>query len=73
VFDDGSCRSDVRPQHDLGAKASPSRTRSPDHEVRAPMLVDDARTVTPPPVADVGTHGSIGDVGASTSPTVIDV
>jgi hypothetical protein len=73
VFDDGSCRSDVRPQRDLGAQASPSRTRSPDHEVGAQMLVDNARMTTPSPVADVGTHGSIGDVGASSSPPVIDV
>ena len=73
MFDDGLCRSDAQPQRDLGAQASPSQMRSPDHEVGVQTLVDDARTATPPPAADVGAQGSTGDVGASTSPPVTDV
>jgi hypothetical protein len=74
----------VESQRDLGAQASPSRTRSPDHEVVTHTLDDDARTATPPaaadtrmatllPAADAGAQGSVGGVGASTSPPVIDV
>jgi hypothetical protein len=84
MLDDGLCRSVVEPQRDLGAQASPSRTRSPDLEFAAQTLADDARTTTPPPAADARTvtpppaadataQGSVGDVGASTSPLVIDV
>jgi hypothetical protein len=73
VFDNGFRRSVVEPQHDLGAQASPSRTRSPDHEVGVQTLADDARTATPPPAANTGAQGSDGNVGASTSPPVIDV
>jgi hypothetical protein len=95
VLDDGLGRSVVEPQRDLGAQASPSRTWSPDHEVAAQTLADDARTATPlpaadartttpPPAADVRTttplpaadataQGSVGDIGASTSPRVIDM
>jgi hypothetical protein len=73
VFDDGFCRSDAPSQRDLGAQVSPSHIRSPDHEVGARTVVDDARTATHPPTADAGTQGSVGDVGASTSPPVIDV
>jgi hypothetical protein len=62
------CKSDVQPQRDLGAQASPSRTRSLDHEVGAQTLVDDTRTATPPLAADTGTRDSVGDVGTSTSP-----
>jgi hypothetical protein len=46
------CRSVVEPQHELGAQASSSRTRSPDPRDAAQSLVDDARTATLPPVAD---------------------
>jgi hypothetical protein len=42
------CRSVAHPQHDLGAPASPSRTRSADPKVVGESLVDDARTATPP-------------------------
>jgi hypothetical protein len=66
-------QSDMQPQRDLGAQATPLRTRMPNHEVRAQTLVDDARMVTPPPATNAGTQGFIGDVGASTSPSVIDV
>jgi hypothetical protein len=52
VLDDGLCKSVVEPQRDLGAQASPSRTRLPDHEVAAQTLDDDTRTATPPPAAD---------------------
>jgi hypothetical protein len=48
----GLCRSVAEPQRDLGAQASPSRTRSPDPKVVAQSLVDDARTANPPPAAD---------------------
>jgi hypothetical protein len=89
------CRPVVVPQHDLGAPASPSRTRSPDPKVVGEALSDDTRTTTPPrgaaesratlpPVADsrvasppraveAGEGASIGDVGASTSPRIINV
>jgi hypothetical protein len=46
------CRSVVEPQRDLGAQALPSRTRSPDPRGATQSLVDNARTVTPPPAAD---------------------
>jgi hypothetical protein len=42
----------AEPQRNLGAQASPSRTRSPDPKVVAQSLVDDARTATPPPTTD---------------------
>jgi hypothetical protein len=45
-------RSVEEPQRDLGAQASPSRTRSPEPRGAAQLLVDDARTTTPPPAAD---------------------
>jgi hypothetical protein len=48
----GLCRSVAEPQHDLGAQASASRTRSPNPKVMAQSLVNDARTATPPPAAD---------------------
>jgi hypothetical protein len=73
MFDDTPCRSVVEPQRDLGAQALPSRTRSPDHEVGGQTLADNARTATPPPAANAGAQGSVGDFGASTSPSVIDV
>jgi hypothetical protein len=41
------CRLVAVPQHDLGAPASPSRTRSPDPKVVGESLVDNARTATP--------------------------
>jgi hypothetical protein len=46
------CRSVAEPQRDLGAQASPSRTRSPEPRGAAQSLVDDARTATPPPTAN---------------------
>jgi hypothetical protein len=36
-------------------------------------LVDDAGTTTPPPATEAEMPGYMGDVGASTSPPVIDV
>jgi hypothetical protein len=57
------CRSVVEPQHDLGAQASPSRTRSSDPKVVMDSLADDARTATPPPAA--------GESG-TTPPPVVD-
>jgi hypothetical protein len=38
----------VEPQGDLGAPASPSRTRSPETMVVGEALADDARIATPP-------------------------
>jgi hypothetical protein len=73
MFYDDFCRSDVQPQSDLGAQASPSRTRSPDHEVGVQTLVDNAGMTTPPPAADVVTRGSVDDVRATTSPPIINV
>jgi hypothetical protein len=88
-------RSVAEPQRDLGAQASPSRTRSPEPMGTAQSLVDDARTATPPPATDervatpplavdsrtvtpsrgdeAGAGGTLGDVGTSASPRVIDV
>jgi hypothetical protein len=84
----------VAPQDDLGAPASPSRTRSADLTVVGEALADDACTTTPPrgavesrvtsprvvvsrmetPPRVVEAGGaSGGDVGATTSPTIIDV
>jgi hypothetical protein len=45
------CRLIAEPQRDLGAQASPSRTRSPDPKVVVESLVDDAGTATPLPAA----------------------
>jgi hypothetical protein len=45
------CKSVVEPQRDLGAQASPSRTRSPNPKVVVESLTDDARTATSPPGA----------------------
>jgi hypothetical protein len=42
------CRSVAEPQRDLGAQASPSRTRSPDPKVVVESLTDDEWTATPP-------------------------
>jgi hypothetical protein len=42
------CRPVVVPQHDMGAQASPSRTRSPDPKVVGESLADDTQTASPP-------------------------
>jgi hypothetical protein len=84
----------VVPQDDLGAPASPSRTRSADPKVVGEALANDACTTTPPrgavesratspPVVDSRVETPLraieavgvfaGDVGATTSPRVIDV
>jgi hypothetical protein len=42
------CRPVVVQQRNLGAQASPSRTRSPDPKVVGESLVDDAQIATPP-------------------------
>jgi hypothetical protein len=90
-----TCRPAVTPQGDLGAPASPSRTRSDEPKIVGEVLADDARTATPPRgadesratsppvanawvetpprVANAGGTTSTGDVGATTSPTIIDV
>jgi hypothetical protein len=52
VLDGSLCRLVAEPQRDLGAQASPSRTRWPDHGVAAQTLADDARTAAPPSAAD---------------------
>jgi hypothetical protein len=78
----------------LIAPSSPSRMRSPEPQVVAAALADDAHTATPPrgavegratspPVADTRVDtplhaadamgASAGDVGATASPTIIDV
>jgi hypothetical protein len=89
------CRPVAVPQGNLGAPASPSRTRSAEPKVMGEALADDARTATlprgavesratsppvansrvetPPRVVDAGGVTSAGDVGAMTSPTIIDV
>jgi hypothetical protein len=69
------CRSDVDPQRDLGAQASPSRTRSPDPKVVAQSLVDDERMVTPPPAADERrmTPPPVTDSRTATPPHADDV
>jgi hypothetical protein len=54
------CRSVAEPQRDLGAQASPSRTRSLDHGVAAQSLVDDVRTVTPPSTTDARGDSAVG-------------
>jgi hypothetical protein len=41
-------RSVPKPQCDLGAQASPSRTRSPDPKVMVELLADNTGTATPP-------------------------
>jgi hypothetical protein len=43
------CTSVVEPQRDLGAQASPSRTRSSDPKVVLDSLANDAGMATPPP------------------------
>jgi hypothetical protein len=87
------CRPVTRPQGGLGARPSPSCTRSPEPRVVGEELADDARTATPPRgevesrmtsppvaatrvetpprVADAGGASDV-DVGATTSPTIID-
>jgi hypothetical protein len=89
------CRSVAEPQQELGALASPSRTRSADPKVVGESLVDDERTATPPQgvadsratsplVADTrmaspphtveaGEVATVGDVGATVSPRIINV
>jgi hypothetical protein len=75
-----TCRSAVAPQGDLGAPASPSRTRSDEPKVVGEMLADDVHTATPPrgvvesratslPVADarVETPPCVADAGGTTS------
>jgi hypothetical protein len=80
----GFCRSVAKHQRDLDAQASPSRMRSPDHEVAMHTLAYDARTATPapvadsrmatlPPAADARAQGSTRGITASTSPPVINV
>jgi hypothetical protein len=90
-----TCKPAVAPQGDLGAPASPSRTRSDEPKVVGEALADDAHAATPPrgalesratspPVADArmetspraadaGGTTSTGDVGVTTSSTIIDV
>jgi hypothetical protein len=78
------CRLVAEPQHDLGAPASLSRTRSPDPEVVGESLVDDAWTATPPqgavesratspPVADSRVVSPTRAVEAGEGATVGDV
>jgi hypothetical protein len=68
------CRSVAEPQHDLGAQASPSRTRSFDHGVATQLLVDDARMMTPPPAADAtgATPPPAADSRTATLPPAAD-
>jgi hypothetical protein len=74
VLDDGLYRSFVEPQRDLGAQASPSRMRPPDHGVATQTLADDARTVTPLPTADsrMVTPPSAVDARTATPPPGAD-
>jgi hypothetical protein len=71
----------VVPQDDLGAPASPSRTRSPNPKVVGEALGDDARTTTPslgvaksraasPPVADTGVVSPPRAVEAGEGPSL---
>jgi hypothetical protein len=69
------CRSVVESQHDLGALASPCRTRSSDPKVVMDSLADDTGTATPPPA--VGERGTapplVEDSGAGSPPRAGDV
>jgi hypothetical protein len=69
------CRPVAVPQLDLGAQASPSRTRSPDPKVVAQSLTVDARTATPPPgVAEKkATSPIVADSRMASPPHAVDV
>jgi hypothetical protein len=64
----------VVPQGDLGAPASPSRTRSADPIVVGEALADDARTATPPrgAVESRVTSPPVVDSRVETPPRVVD-
>jgi hypothetical protein len=75
----------VEPHHDLGSQASPSRMRSPNHEVAAQTLADDARMAipllavdsrmaTPPPTTDtrMETLPPAADTRMATPPLATD-
>jgi hypothetical protein len=49
------------------------QTLADDARTTTPLAAADVRTVTPPPAADARAQGYVGDVGAPTSPPVIDV
>jgi hypothetical protein len=74
VLGDDLGRSVVEPHRDLGAHASPSRTRSPDYGVAAQTLADDVRTVTLPPAADSRTATPLptADARTTTPPPGVD-
>jgi hypothetical protein len=65
----------VAPQEDLGAPASPSRTRSADLTVVGEALADDARTSTPPrgAVESRATSPPVVVSRVETPPRIIDV
>jgi hypothetical protein len=65
----------VAPQDDLGAPASPSRTRSADPTVIGEVLADDARTATPPrgAIESRATSPPVADSRLETPPCVVDV
>jgi hypothetical protein len=65
----------VVPQDDLGAPASPSRTRLPEPKVVGEALADDARTATPPRgVAESRTASPpVVDTGVVSPPRIVEV
>jgi hypothetical protein len=69
------CRSVEEPQHDLGALASPSRTRSGDPKVMGESLVDDAWTATPPRGAaeSRATSPPVADSRVASPPRTVEV
>jgi hypothetical protein len=64
----------VVPQDDLGAPASPSRTRSVDPKVVGEAFGDDARTATPPRGAAEGraTSPPVADSRVETPPRAVE-
>jgi hypothetical protein len=68
------CRSVAEPQRNLGAQASPSRTRSPDPKVVVESLTDDVGTANPPLAAGERrtTSPSVADSRTRSPPRVDD-
>jgi hypothetical protein len=71
--DEDCYRSDVQPKRALGAQDSPWRIRSSDHEVGTWASVDNVGMSAPPPATGVRTQDSVGVVGATSSPPIIDM
>jgi hypothetical protein len=69
-----TCRPAVAPQGDLGAPASPSRTRSDELKVMGEVLADDTHIATPPwgAVESRATSPPVVDARVETPPRVAD-